>query len=171
MQGTKRIVFLGLMISYSLVLHLIENILPGLHFIAPGAKLGLANIITLYLLYRTSKKDAFLVLVLRILLGSFFGGSLSALLYSLFGGIFSFVAMALTRKLERFQVGILGVSVVGALSFNIGQLIVAGLVIQNLSIAVYFPIMAYVSLGTGTFIGFVVRFLTDRSNYRESMGA
>lgn len=150
------------MVSYSLILHIIENMLPGLHFIAPGAKLGLTNIITVLLLYSISKKDVFVVLMLRIFLGSLFGGGMSAFLYSFCGGVFSFCAMVAAKKMEKFDVSIVGVSIVGALSFNIGQLVIAGLMIQNMSIIVYFPAMAYVSLGTGTFIGLTAKFLLNR---------
>lgn len=70
--------------------------------------------------------------------------------------------MVAAKKMEKFDVSIVGVSIVGALSFNIGQLVIAGLMIQNMSIIVYFPAMAYVSLGTGTFIGLTAKFLLNR---------
>lgn len=86
------------MIAYSLVLYFIESMLPGLYFIAPGAKLGLTNIITLSMLYIMGFGDAFAVIVIRILLSSIFGGGMSAFMYSISGGIMSLVAMYLMKK-------------------------------------------------------------------------
>ncbi|MFC4804014.1 Gx transporter family protein [Filifactor villosus] len=166
MRKTKKLIFLGLMIAYSLILHLVESTMPGLHFIAPGAKLGLTNIITVVLLYSVSRKEAFTVLLMRILLGSVFAGSFSSFLYSLSGGVFSFMTMVLMQNLEKYEISILGVSVMGALAFNIGQLIMAGLIIRNMSIIVYFPAMAAVSVATGTFVGLVANFLLQRDLFR-----
>lgn len=162
MRKTKKIVFLSLMVSYSLILHLIESMLPGLHMVAPGAKLGLTNIITVVLLYRVSKKETLCVLLLRIFLGAVFSGAMSSFLYSLSGGLLSFVTMAWMQKLERYEVTILGVSISGALAFNIGQLVMAGIIIQNMSIISYFPAMAFVSIATGLFVGIVSDLLLKR---------
>lgn len=162
MKQTKKIVFLGLMVSYSLILHFIESMLPGLHMIAPGAKLGLTNIITVILLYSVSKKETLTVLLLRIFLGAMMSGAMSSFLYSLSGGLFSFFTMVLMQKLEKYEVSILGVSISGALTFNIGQLVMAGLIIRNMSIIVYFPAMAFASLATGLFVGMVADFLLKR---------
>lgn len=166
MSKTKKLIFLGLMTAYSLVLHLVESMLPGLHFIAPGAKLGLTNIITVVLLYSVGRKETFTVLLMRIFLGSVFGGNLSSFLYSLSGGLFSFMTMLWMQKMEKYEISILGVSVMGALAFNIGQLIMAGLIIRNMSIIIYFPAMAAVSVATGTFVGLVANFLLKRDLFR-----
>ena len=87
MKSTRRITFMALMVAYSLILYFIESMLPSLYFIAPGAKLGLTNIITLSLLYMTGLGDAFFVLVVRVIMSSIFGGGINAFMYSISGGI------------------------------------------------------------------------------------
>lgn len=162
MKKTNRLVYLALMVSQSLVLYLVEAMLPPLAFIAPGAKLGLSNIITLSLLYLSGWKDALIVLLLRIFIASLFGGGVSALIYSLFGGVMSLTVMSLAKKLHRWDVSIIGVSVCGALSFNFGQLLAAAIIISNLKIFVYLPVLSYVSVGTGIFVGLVSKFLVEK---------
>lgn len=162
MSRTKKMIFLSLMISYSLVLHLVERILPSLYFIAPGAKLGLTNIISLVILYTYGMGSALTVLVLRIILSSIFGGGFSSFLYSITGGIFAIFAMWGIKSLQSASISEIGVSVVGAVFFNIGQLAAAALMIQNLSIFVYLPVMMYVSVATGTLVGFSAKYIIQK---------
>ena len=92
---TYKMVYMGLLVSMALALSLIERMLP-IPFIAPGAKLGLANLIIIISVYTLdSYKDSFIILILRIILASTLGGSLSSLLYSISGGILSFIATIL----------------------------------------------------------------------------
>lgn len=162
MKKTKRLVYLSLMVAQSLVLYLVEAMLPPLAFIAPGAKLGLSNIITVSLLFLTGWVDALIVLLMRIFIASLFGGGVSAFIYSLFGGMMSLLAMIITKKMERWNISIIGVSVCGALFFNIGQLLAAALIIANPKIFVYLPVLSYVSVGTGIFVGLVSKFLVEK---------
>lgn len=162
MSRTKKMIFLSLMISYSLVLHLVERMLPSLYFIAPGAKLGLTNIISLVILYTYGMGSALTVLVLRIILSSIFGGGFSSFLYSITGGIFAIFAMWGIKSLQSASISEIGVSVVGAVFFNIGQLAAAALMIQNLSIFVYLPVMMYVSVATGTLVGFSAKYIIQK---------
>lgn len=164
MNKTKKLMFMSLMVAYSLILYIIEAMLPGLYFIAPGAKLGLSNIVSLVLLYTSSFNTALLVLMVRILLSSFFGASFSMFFYSMAGGLFSIFAMALVKKLRLPSVTEIGVSVVGSISFNIGQLTVAALMIHNISVFVYLPILLYVSIATGIFVGYSAKFLVQKIN-------
>ncbi|MGB5823401.1 MAG: Gx transporter family protein [Proteocatella sp.] len=165
MKNTKKNVFLSLMIAYSLVLYFIESMLPSIYFIAPGAKLGLTNIITISLLYIMGARDAFIVVVIRILLSSIFGGGMSAFMYSISGGIMSLIAMYLMKKINFKHVSLIGISVVGALFFNIGQILVSALIIKNISIFVYLPVLAYISLGTGILVGYASKFIVERTKF------
>ncbi len=158
MKNTKKLMFMSLMVAYSLILYLIESTLPGLYFIAPGAKLGLSNIVSVTLLYVGGIQMAFSVLIVRIILSSIFGGGFSAFLYSIAGGIFSVLAMGLIKKLNLKDVTEIGVSVIGSISFNIGQLLVAALMINNISIFIYLPVLFYVSVATGVFVGYAAKF-------------
>ncbi len=164
MKKTKKLTYMSLMVSYSLILHIIESALPSLYFIAPGAKLGLSNIISLVILYANGAPMAIGVLLIRIVLASIFGGNMSAFLYSLTGGIFAILSMWGMKSLNLKSISIVGVSVVGAVFFNIGQLFAAGMMIENFSIFVYLPVMIYVSIGTGILVGFTAKFVLERVN-------
>ena len=165
MKETKRTVFLALMVAYSLVLYIIESMLPTLYFIAPGAKLGLTNIVTLSMMYILGAKEAFIVMVVRIVMSSIFGRSMSAFMYSFGGGVLSLLAMYLVKKANFKSVSIIGISVIGALFFNIGQLLVSAAVIKNISIFVYLPILTYISLGTGILVGYASKFMIERTKF------
>lgn len=162
MRGTKKLIFMSLMVAYSLVLYFVESMLPGLYFIAPGAKLGLSNIVSLILLYIGGFQMAVMVLLTRIVMSSIFGGGFSAFLYSVSGGILSILAMYAVKRFNFKSVSEIGVSVCGAVAFNIGQLFMAALMISNMSIFIYLPVLLYVSIGTGVFVGFAARYMLEK---------
>ncbi|WP_010293186.1 Gx transporter family protein [Clostridium senegalense] len=153
MKKTSKLVYISLLISQALVLHIVEGMLP-IPFITPGARLGLSNIITVIALYTLNYKETFLVLAIRIVLSVMFGGSVSRLMYSLGGAIFSFISMAVIKKLLKNKVSIIGVSVIGAVFHNIGQLIVASLIVETWGVLLYLPILTIAGIGTGIFVGF-----------------
>lgn len=158
MTKTQKLTFISLFVAQGLVLYMVERMIP-VPFITPGAKLGLTNIITLLALYMFDFKDVFLIIVLRIILSTFLGGGLSTFLYSMAGGLLSFLAMYFIKKIGKDEVSIIGVSIVGAVFHNVGQIIVAALVIENAMIVVYLPVLAIAALGTGFFVGLTSKYL------------
>ncbi|MBC2575405.1 Gx transporter family protein [Peptostreptococcus canis] len=155
--NTKKLILLGLMVSYSLVLFLIETIIPNpLIAIFPGAKLGLSNIITLLCLINFGLKDTFKILTVRIIISSMFAGPISTLLFSIAGGYMSLFGMYLALKIR--DLSIIGVSVCGAIMHNIGQLLMAAIIIKNISMMSYLPVMLGASVVTGVFIGIVAKY-------------
>lgn len=159
MNKTFRIVLIGLFVSQALALYTIENIIP-VPFIAPGAKLGLTNLITVVALYiLNNKKDVFLIIILRILLSSIFGGNLSTLMYSAAGAVLSYFIMLIVKGLGKDKVSIIGVSAAGAFFHNVGQLIVASAIVQNIAIMLYLPILSVAGIGTGIFVGITSNFI------------
>jgi heptaprenyl diphosphate synthase len=158
MKKTQKLTFLSVLVAQALILYLVERMLP-IPFIAPGAKLGLSNIITIVCLYLFTFKDAFIVIILRIILSTLFGGSLSSFLYSIAGGLLSLVTMYLIKRLGKEYISIIGVSITGAFFHNVGQVLVAALIIQNINIVVYLPVLAVAGLGTGFFVGITSRYL------------
>lgn len=154
---TRKLILLGLMTSYSLALFLIETQIPNpLLYWFPGAKLGLSNIITLLCLINFGTKDTFKVLSVRIIISSIFAGPVSTFLFSIAGGYLSFLGMSLTTKVK--DLSIISVSIVGAVLHNIGQLLMASLIMDSISVMSYLPLMLGASLVTGIFIGIVVKF-------------
>lgn len=158
MKKTSKMVYIGLLVAQALVLYIIERTIP-VHFITPGAKLGLANLITVIALYTLdSKKDAFLVLFLRLTLSTMFGGNLSSFMYSAAGGILSFLSMVIVKDLFKDKVSIIGVSSAGAIFHNVGQLIIASLIVKNIGVMLYLPILSTIGIGTGIFIGITANY-------------
>ena len=151
MTKTFKTVYLALLIAQSLALFLFEGMLP-LPFLAPGAKLGLANLITLLALYTLPRwQDALLVILVRIALATMFGGGPTILMYSLAGGLLSFTVMLMLRRSGRFS--ILGVSAAGGFAHNLGQLLIASLVIGYPDLLLYLPILGPCGILTGLLLG------------------
>lgn len=159
-KNIRKMIYISLLVAMSLVLHIFENMIP-VPFITPGTRLGLANIITVIALYTLSYKEAFLVLFLRILLSVMFGGSVSRLIYSLSGGILSYIFMVFTKYLGKEKVSIVGVSCAGAVFHNVGQLLAASLIVKTMSIMLYLPIMSVAGIGTGIFVGITSNFAVE----------
>lgn len=158
MNKTRKIVLLGLYVSLALALNLFEK-LYLVPLSIPGVKLGLANIITLTLLLTMGIKEASIVLILRVALGSMFGGGFYSMLYSLAGGVLSLVSMYLLTFVNEDKISEIGISIAGAFFHNIGQILMAALVINNIRIFSYMPIVFTSALFSGIFIGYVTRFL------------
>jgi heptaprenyl diphosphate synthase len=157
MRKTRKMVFLSLLVAQALVLHIVESMIP-VPFITPGAKLGLANIVTVISLYSFGEIETLLVIIVRILLASMFGGSISSLLYSIAGALFSFIIMVLIKRLGKDNVSLIGVSAAGAVFHNIGQITMAALIVQNVNITLYLPILTMSGIGTGFFVGLTSRY-------------
>lgn len=147
---TKRVAYCALLTALAMIFGYVEALIP-FGFGIPGVKLGLANIVIVLALYMLPACQVFAIQLMRIVLVSFLFGNLSMMLYSLAGGMLSLVVMLLLNRRDVFS--ITGVSIAGGVSHNIGQLIVAALVVQNLKIMFYFPIMIMAGLITGCLIG------------------
>ena len=154
MNGLQRITRIALLTALSLILFILEGFLP-LPLPVPGAKLGLAAIVTLIALYMLPARDAALMLTLRIVLASAFGGGLAPMLYSLAGGAASFAAMVLLKRYT--QLSIVGISAAGGFLHNMAQLLVAAAVLETTALFVYAPVLGIVGIFTGILIGITSR--------------
>lgn len=152
MSKTKKMVFLSLLSAIAIVVYVIEAQLPVL-LPVPGVKLGLSNMVSLSALLIFGPLECLSVLTLRILLGSLLTGSVSALLFSLAGGLLSNLGMIVLYLLFKRYISIWIISIIGSILHNIGQLFVAALVIQNLKIYYYLPILLISGIITGCFVG------------------
>ena len=159
MSNTKRIVFLGIMVSQALVLSIIEAWIPMPTVMMPGVKLGLANIITLIVIMFFGYKEAFLVVFARCILAAFFGGGLIIFLFSIAGGLLSTGVMAFLYKKMSKVFGVLGISVAGSISHNLGQLTMASFIMKELSVMTYLPILLISGIIMGCFVGLCSGFL------------
>ncbi|MDR2043066.1 MAG: Gx transporter family protein [Clostridium sp.] len=157
MTGTKRLAVLALFTVLALALAAVDNAIPPLLPI-PGIRLGLANIVTLFLLLRRSGKDALAVLAARIFLSAFLFGQAVSLLYSLAGGVFCLAVMLAVRLLLRRHFPIL-ISMTGGISHNLGQILAAFALTGSASILAYVPFLLISGVLTGFFTGLCTDFL------------
>ena len=159
MSRLHRIARIGILTALSLILFILEGLLP-LPLPVPGAKLGLAAIVTLIALHLLPARDAALMLMLRILLASFFGGGVAPMLYSLAGGAASFAAMVLLKKYT--QLSIVGISAAGGFLHNMAQLLVAAAVMQTTALFSYAPVLGFVGILTGIGIGMSAQIILQK---------
>lgn len=155
----KKIARIGILITLALMVSYIEALFP-ISFFVPGIKLGLANSVVLAALYLLGEKEAFFVSVLRVVLASFLFSGLSMMLYSLVGSLLSFFIMFLAKK--RSGLSIFGVSILGGVFHNIGQIIVAILVISSKSLLLYLPVLIVAGIITGGVIGGIAKEILKR---------
>lgn len=157
MAKTKRLALLALLTAMALALFVVELQIPAPVPI-PGVKLGLANIVTLVTMALLSRRDAGVVLLLRVLMGAMFAGSPSTLLFSAAGGALAYAVMCLTIGLipeERIWV----VSALAGLAHNAGQLAACALVVKTPGVLAYAPILAASGILTGVFTGLAAMYL------------
>ena len=151
-----RLVILSLYVAMALILSYIESLIP-LPLPIPGAKIGLPNIITLVSLLTLGWSLTLLVVIARIFLSGFmFGGGFS-IVYSLGGGLLSLLVMSLLLHFFKDKISIILISVFGAISHNLGQVIVAAIVVQTTSLLLYFLFLMLLAIPTGLFIGITAR--------------
>ena len=146
----NRVAYFGVFTALALMFSYIETMIP-IQFGVPGIKLGLANIMIVIMLYKSSAREALLLSIVRIMLSGFLFGNLSSILYSIAGGLLSLGIMTLLKKQGGFSV--IGVSVAGGVSHNVGQLIVAMLVVETYQVGYYFPVLLVAGVLTGLGIG------------------
>ena len=153
-MNQKKIAYLGLFASVAIIFGYVESLIPFFAGI-PGIKLGLANLAVLFILETYSWKEASLVSIVRIFVIGFMFGNLFSILYSLAGAALSLTVMTLIKKKSNFSM--LGVSVAGGVSHNVGQLIVAAVIVENTSLLYYAPALLISGVVTGLVIGMLTR--------------
>lgn len=154
-HNIRELVSLGLLIAIALVLSYFERFIP-MNIGVPGVKLGLANVVTLLCLNLYKPARIYTLIVVRVLLASVFIGSMMSFWYSLAGGILSGTAMIISAGLLKERVSLIGVSVIGAIFHNVGQMIIVSLVTGSFYVALtYFPMLLVSGVVAGLFIGFV----------------
>ena len=151
--------YFGVFTALALIFSYVETLIP-INFGIPGVKLGLANLVIVMVLYKTVFKEALLLSVTRVILAGFIFGNLFSILYSLAGGVLSLIVMNALRCRKSFSV--IGVSIAGGVSHNIGQLIVAMLVVETYQVGYYLPVLLIAGTLTGAVIGIVCREVLKR---------
>ena len=148
---TRKLTFLSIFSALAIILSFVESLLPPIWSSVPGIKMGLPNIIIIFLLYKFSLKQAATVSGIRILTVAFLFGNLMTLAYSVSGAVLSLAVMWLMKKCNNFSM--VGVSIAGAVSHNIGQIIAAILILGTKEIGFYLPVLAVSGTVAGIFVG------------------
>jgi len=158
---TKRLAELSMLTAAALIIFIVELRFPDILPI-PGVKLGLANIITVYAVYRFSGKEVFLMVLTRVILGAVFSTNLSALIYSLAGALLCLAGMLLLRKIIPVKYLWL-CSIIGAMLHNTGQMAVAVLVIRSAAVMAYYPVLIAAGCIAGAFTGICAQLVLKRN--------
>lgn len=154
----KNVAIFGIMVALAFTFSYLESLIP-FNFGIPGVKLGLANLVVVVALYTMKPSEAFFIAVIRIILAGLTFGNAYSLAYSLCGGILSFAVMLSVKKTK---LSIIGVSMLGGICHNIGQIIVAAIVMQTIQIAYYLPVLLIAGLLTGLLLGVLSKLIVDR---------
>ncbi|MBE6536447.1 MAG: Gx transporter family protein [Ruminococcaceae bacterium] len=149
--NTRRITLLGLGVAVAMLLSYVEFLLPPLFSAVPGIKIGLANIIIVYLFFKSSVTDAALVSLVRLFLSALLFGSVLTMIYSLAGACLSFCVMLLLKKSGMFSE--VGISVLGGIFHNLGQVLVAILILRTREIGYYMIVLVFTGTVAGLFVG------------------
>jgi len=161
-MDTKKIAKLSMLLSISVVLALIESFIPIMSGIAPGIKLGLANIVIVFAIYHLSFKDAIYISVLRVILMGILRTGLFSIsfFFSLSGALLSIISMYFVKKVTSMSV--IGVSVVGAIFHSVGQILIAVIFLSNINIFYYLPVLLISSVITGVIVGIISNKIIER---------
>lgn len=153
-KSTYDLALCGIMTALALVFGYIEHLVPfpiGIY----GIKLGLANLVVVVMLYRFKWYTALSINLLRIFISFLLFGSATSLIYSLCGGVLSFLAMLLISRIKRPSFSALGVSICGGITHNCGQLLAATILLDELRLTFYLPVLVITGAVTGTVIGLI----------------
>ncbi len=149
----------GMLIGLAFIFSYLEAIIP-IPIPVAGIKLGLANLVNIVGLYTVGVRGTAAVSLIRIVLAGFTFGNASSMLYSLAGGTLSLVLMILFKKLDWFSQ--VGVSIIGGIGHNIGQLAVAAAVTQTVGVFYYLPVLMAGGVAAGAVIGLLGGLVTQR---------
>lgn len=155
----KKFTRLSLLLALSVALNVIETLIPFFNGSIPGLKLGLANIVSLFIIYEFGLKDALYVGILRVfLVGILRSGIFSpAFFFSLFGVLFSIIMMYIGKNI--FKLSTIGVSITGSIFHSIGQVLVAIILLQTKAMIYYLPWLLLFSIPTGILVGIICKHL------------
>lgn len=151
-SSAQKVALYGVLIALAMVLSYVDMLIP-LPVGIPGVKPGLANLVVFLALYTMTAREALLISMVRVLLVSITFGNGSAFLYSMAGGILSFLVMWIFQKKDFLLPA--GVSIAGGIAHNVGQLLMAAVILENGAVFTYFPVLLAAGCITGGIIGFL----------------
>lgn len=161
---TKRLILTAMLTGIALVIFIVEMQIP-VPVKIPGIKIGLANIVTLFAMAVLGRREAFAVMLMRVILGSMFSGG-AVLIYSLSGGICCYAVMCVAYKFLKKEL-IWAVSALGGAAHNIGQIAAARVVMGTNSVFAYLPPLIISGIATGIFTGLCAYYVLKNGHISE----
>ena len=158
--NTKYIAFLGILLAFSVSIGYFERLIPPIIPAVPGIKLGLPNLAVIILMYIKNYKTAFCLNIFRVLLSGLLFTGVWGMVYGLSGAVLSFFVMAILKQTKLF--GTVGISAAGGVFHNLGQICVAALLVNNIKLFYYFPVLILFGTISGIIIGYVSGLIIQR---------
>ena len=155
---SKKISLMALFTAFAVILSYIETFIPTVGI--PGAKLGLANFAVIMVMYAVGNKEAFFINVIRIIIIGLFFGNMFSICFSIAGALVRFIGMVLLKSTKR--ISMITVDIIGGV-LHIGQIIIASVILKNVGIFTYVPILMIAGIITGTVIGILSNILYKRT--------
>ena len=159
-ERIRKLTLLGLCASVALLLSYVEAMIPPIFSAIPGIKMGLPNVAIIFVLYRYGLRDAALVSTVRLIIVAMLFGTVTTFIYSLAGAVLSLLVMAILKKLNFLST--IGVSVAGGVCHNVGQILVAMILLSTAEIGYYMIVLAFTGTIAGVLIGLAGAFLLKR---------
>lgn len=159
MTKLQKEIYISMLVAQGVIISLLENMIPYPFALAPGAKLGLANLITIIAIFTMKRNQVLFLICMRLVLSALLGGTLSTFFYSASGALLSYLGMILVRKLGPKRVSIIGISAVGGFLHNVGQLFITSFFAQSWAPMLYLPFLSFFGLLSGIAIGIAANYL------------
>lgn len=171
--NNRKLVFITILAAQAIVISVFEQLLPTPLSFAPGARLGLGNLITIISLFTLPIKDNIKVIALKLLIATLLSGTFSTFLYSFAGTTLSFIIMILLKQLGQNRVSVIGISIMGGIFHNIGQLLVFAIIGQSWLVFNYLPILSFSGILSGFLVGITGNYfltkLTPLKNFQKEL--
>ena len=158
-QTAKKVALYGILIALAMVLSFVETLIP-IPLPIPGIKLGLANLVTIVGLYLVGISGTVVITVLRVVLVGLSFGNPYSMIYGLSGSLLSLLVMAFVKRYHLFSQ--VGVSILGGVFHNVGQLLFASVIVQTAGVFVYLPVLLTAGCVAGALIGILGGIMTER---------
>ncbi len=155
--NVSKFIGISVLCSLAVALQIIENIIPIIPSV-PGGKLGIANAVVLLVLITYGGKYAILLSILKTVIANLLHGGISAMMYGIFGAILSVLAMMCAYRIFSKKLSPIGISIIGAVFHNFGQVLLSSIILQNVNIFSYLPFLMILSLFSGSITGLCVLF-------------
>ncbi|MGT2681622.1 Gx transporter family protein [Streptococcus porci] len=162
MVSHRKLVFMTMLAAQAVIISFFERFLPTPFPFAPGAKLGLGNLVSIVAIFTLPPKDSLKVVLLRLGISTFLAGSFSTFLYGFVGTWLSYGMMLVLKQLGPKRVSVIGISVMGGVMHNVGQLIVFALIGQSWLVLNYLPILSFSGILSGFFVGLTGNYLLQK---------